>query len=68
MNSMVSDRARNVNRIAAFLDAPTAPGAGLHEVNPAELEGVDGGGFWGTLGAGIAIGVGVGALIVLAVV
>jgi hypothetical protein len=67
MNSMVIDRARNVNRIAAFLDAPTAPGAGLREVNPAELEGVDGA-FWAEVGAGFLIGVGVGALIVLAVV
>jgi hypothetical protein len=67
MNSMVIDRARNVNRIAAFLDAPTAPGAGLHEVSPAELEGVDGS-FWAEVGCGFLIGAGVGALLVLALV
>ena len=62
MDSMVINRARNVNRIAAFLDAPMAPGAGLHEVNPAELEGVEGG-FWAEWGAGFATAVGIGLMV-----
>jgi hypothetical protein len=41
MNSMVIDSVRGVNRIEAFADSQRA--AGLHEVNPAELQAVEGG-------------------------
>ena len=41
MNSPVIAGARGANRIEAFLDSQRA--AGLHEVNPAELEAVEGG-------------------------
>jgi hypothetical protein len=41
MNSTVIPGARGVNRLEAFLNNQQA--AGLREVNPAELEGVDGG-------------------------
>jgi hypothetical protein len=43
MNSAVIAGARGVNRLEAFLDSQ--PAAGLHEVNPAELEAVEGGLF-----------------------
>jgi lactobin A/cerein 7B family class IIb bacteriocin len=41
MNSTVIASARGVNRLAAFLDNQQA--TGLHEVNPAELQAVEGG-------------------------
>jgi hypothetical protein len=42
MNSTVIESARGVNHIA-FLNSQ--PGGGLHQVNPAELQGVEGGSF-----------------------
>jgi hypothetical protein len=41
MTSSVSESARGVNRLEAFLDSQQA--AGLREVNPAELQAVEGG-------------------------
>jgi hypothetical protein len=41
MNTLVIDSARGVNRIDAFLN--NQPAAGLREVNPAELQAVEGG-------------------------
>jgi hypothetical protein len=43
MTSSVISGARGVNRIDAFLDGQQA--TGLHEVNPAELQAVEGGIF-----------------------
>jgi hypothetical protein len=56
MDNLAINGARNVNRGAAFLDNPQLAGAGLHEIDAAELEGVEGGFGWYCIVGTIVIG------------
>jgi hypothetical protein len=64
MNSMVIDSVRGLNRLDAFLNSQ--PAGRLHQVNPAELQAVEGGilpviaGFYFL---GLVMGVAVGAVL-----
>jgi hypothetical protein len=60
MNSSVISGVRGVNRIEAFLDSQRA--TGLREVNPAELQAVEGGLFFLAIGMAFICGVAVGGI------
>jgi hypothetical protein len=60
MNSTVIDSARGVNRIDAFLNNQQA---GLCEVNPAELQAVEGGLFFLAIGMAFICGASVAGIV-----